>query len=109
MANLEKPENPPLEAPKMTPEQAEAWGTIMDRAHPIIREYFSHAERVNEQNRVAARPIYWIAGGIVAATAGAALWAIVSNSENQLARELLLPLLSFAGGLGIGRSVAPSK
>jgi len=109
MEQPEKPISPTPEAPAMTPESAEAWGTIMERAHPIIKDYFAHAERVNEQNRVAARPIYWIAGGIVAATAAAALWAMYANSENQLARELLLPLLSFAGGLGIGRSVTPSK
>jgi len=92
----------------MTPEQAEAWGTIMQSAHPIIKDYFAHAERVNEQARVAARPVYWIAGGITAAVAVAGLVSLCIQ-QGQLARELLLPLLAFAGGLGIGRAASPTK
>lgn len=109
METTVQPDKPTPAEQAMTPEQAEAWGTIMQSAHPIIKDYFAHAERVNEQSRQAARPIYWIAGGIVAATAAAALWSVVNQTEGQLARELLLPLLSFAGGLGIGRAASTTK
>ena len=61
------------------------------------------------QQRVASKPIYWIAGGIVGAVAAAALWASLRGGDGQLVRELLLPLLSFAGGLGIGKAASANK
>ena len=78
-----------------------------------IKSFFdshqAHVERVNEQGRVAARPVYLIAGGIAAVVATAALWAAIAAHDDQLARDLMFPLLSFAGGLGLGRSSSPSK
>jgi hypothetical protein len=93
----------------MTPESAEAWAIVIKAVEPLFDRHHSHVERVNEQNRKAARPMYWIASVAVVAVAGVALWATIVRGDSQLARDLLLPLLSFAGGLGIGRVATASK
>ena len=98
-----------IEPPKMTQEQADAYSTVLTSVKPLFDAYYEHQERVNEQARVAARPIFWIAGVGVVAVGGAALWAVVMTTDAQLSRDLLLPLLSFIGGLGLGRSVAPKS
>lgn len=104
-----RPSRVEFEPPKMTPEQAEAYGVVMDHARPFWQDYIAHTERVNEQNRVAARPMFIIAGIAVSAVAGTALWAVATKTDSQLARDLLLPLLSFAGGLGIGRAASSAN
>lgn len=93
----------------MTPESAEAWAIVIKAVEPLFDRHHSHVERVNEQARKAARPMFIVAGGIAAAVGGTALWAAIHNGDAQLARDLLLPLLAFAGGLGIGRAGSASK
>lgn len=88
----------------ITREQAESYGLMMEHARPLLQDYFAHSERVNEQQRVAAQPVQFIVGAVVAAVAIGAVLAI-ARGDGQLGRDLLIPLLSFAGGLGVTRMV----
>lgn len=103
---------PDKESP-LTQEQADAMSTVIKTAAqevgPIVQamqtEAYRHAEATQAASNAAAQrmaiPAAIIAIGISAFGGTAAIIAIVQG-QHQVAREILLPLLSFAGGLGVG-------
>lgn len=88
--------------PHLTDDQAEAYGKLINHCAPVIEKLLAHSQRKDELARKASLPGYFIVGMVVGATAFAGVWAVVVGSvDGQSARELLLPLLGFAGGLAV--------
>jgi len=103
---------PGTDAP-MTQDQADAMATIIRTAAqevgPVLQhmqaESYRHAETLQAASNEAARRMA-IPAAIIAISislfGGVAALLALYKGEYQLTREILLPLLSFAGGLGVG-------
>ena len=74
---------------------------LAPHSHAIVDAVFSHLKGTAEGNMIVERHIIWLAFLIVG-IAGAVSFCAVFKEHYDTAERLVIPLLSFAGGLGVG-------
>ena len=74
---------------------------LAPHSRAIVDAFFSHLKGTAEGNMIVERHIIWLAFMIVG-VAGAVSFCAVFKEHYDTAERVVIPLLSFAGGLGIG-------
>lgn len=74
---------------------------LAPHSRAIVDALFSHMKGTAEGNMIVERHIIWLAFLIVG-VAGAVSFCAVFKEHYDTAERVVIPLLSFAGGLGIG-------
>ena len=103
-------EKPTKKKPKKRPPKS-AWDDpkvveqLIDKGTPLLKYMLESSDRANQATAEAAKVVHNRVFGIALAVvlAGSAMAVIALFKENALlAEKIIIPLISFAGGFGLG-------
>lgn len=78
---------------------------LIDEGAPLLKSLFEAQERANQaaaqSAKVVHNRVFGIAFGVVGAAGATAIIALLQDNA-LLAEKIIIPLISFAGGFGLG-------